>query len=153
MQSVWAGQLGILYILFVFINVCNTPILPKCIPVYLIHFWCLLAYRLNKLLSFIGRILWTHSLEATVESSTSSKRQNRKSGLNDDTSQNFARREVCVYCWCRIVSIFLSENSLLVIVDIYYVGLSWCRLKSSSSTGLYFLTVLIKWLHNRFAPD
>jgi len=148
-QSVWAGQLGILDISFVFINVCNTQILPKYFTVYLIHYWCLLAYQLNHFLKFIGGILQTRS-QASL---TSSKRQHCKSALKDDNNQNFERHEVWEYCWCRIVSILLSDNTLFVIVDIYDVGLSWCRLKSLSNKGLFFLTVIIKLLQNSFSPD
>ena len=78
----------------------------------------------------------------------SSKRQYRKSGLIDGNNQIIARRDVRVYGWCRIVLILLSDNTLLVIVDIYDVWLTWRRLKSSSKTCLFFLTILIKSLQN-----
>ena len=104
----------------------------------------------KSFVKFIGQLLRKHSRAVKVGSSMSSKRQYHKSDLNDDIIK--IPREIWVYCWCRIVSIFLSEN-LLVKVDIYNVGLSWCRLKSSSNTGLFFPTVLIKLLQNSFAPD
>ena len=154
MQSVWAGQLGILDILIVCINVCNTQIHTKYFPVYKIHFWYLLAYQLNQFFMFIGGILRTCSRAAMVGLLTSSKHQHCKSALNDGNNQNFARREVWVYCWCRIMKFFLSDHTLLVIVDVIYdVGLSWCRLKSLSNIGLSFLTVIIKLLQINFTSN
>ena len=72
---------------------------------------------------FIGGMLRTCSRLATVGLLTSSKRQHCKLVLNEYNNQNFAQPEVWVYCWCRIVSIFLSDDTLLVIVDIYDLGL------------------------------
>jgi len=52
-----------------------------------------------------------------------------------------------------MVLILLSESMPLVILDIQVVWLSWCRLKLSSNTGLFFLTILIKSFQNMFASD
>ena len=71
-------------------------------------------------------------------SSTFFKRQYRKSDLIDDSNQKLHDVSSRVHSRCRIVSIIPIETTLLVIVEVYDVALTWCRLKPSSNTGLFF---------------